>query len=81
MKKTACDIDFSNSVKRTKIGNTISKIGYSAPIVQDRTQNWVHRNGFFLPFGYQNFYVNYDYFKSGIYLYGGAYQPFSLWGY
>ena len=65
-------------------GNSISRVGYSHPIVQDRTQNWVHRNGFFyLPFGRQNFYTNYENFKGGRngrgYGYSGYYNPFSLY--
>lgn len=59
-----------------KTGNRIERIGYSSPWVQDRTQNVVHRN---VPFGRQHFYNKYDYFESGIYLYTGHYNSFSLW--
>jgi hypothetical protein len=62
------------------IGNTISRVGVSHPLVQDRTPNWVHRNGFFyLPFGYQNFYSNYENFHSGTYAFSGYNSIYSLW--
>lgn len=64
-----------------KQGNTVSRIGYSDPMVQDRIQNWVHRNGFFyLPFGHQNFYTDDSQFHAGPYNYSGYYNPFTLWG-
>ncbi|MDR6807507.1 RHS repeat-associated protein [Dyadobacter sp. BE34] len=64
-----------------RFGNTVDRIGYSHPMVQDRTQNWVHRNGFFyLPFGHQNFYVDYSQFRFGMFLQTGYYNPYSLWG-
>ncbi|MDR1679837.1 MAG: hypothetical protein LBR81_08695 [Prevotellaceae bacterium] len=61
-------------------GNNIARIGYSHPIVQDRTQNWVHRNGFFyLPFGHQRFYNKYDAMYEGTYSYSGYHNPYSLY--
>ena len=61
-------------------GNNIFRMGYSHSIVQDKTQNWVHRYGFFyLPFGYQNYYNKYYNFKEGYYGYSGYYNPFSLY--
>ncbi|GGM82625.1 hypothetical protein GCM10010967_12860 [Dyadobacter beijingensis] len=64
-----------------RFGNTVDRIGYSHPMVQDRTQNWVHRNGFFyLPFGHQNFYIDDSEFKMGSFLHTGYYNPYSLWG-
>jgi RHS repeat-associated protein len=64
-----------------RFGNTVDRIGYSHPMVQDRTQNWVHRNGFFyLPFGHQNFYTEDSDFKKGAFLHTGYYNPYSLWG-
>jgi RHS repeat-associated protein len=63
-----------------KNGNNISRIGYSNPIFQDRTQNWVHKNGFFYaPFGHANFFSNYNQFSSGGYAYSGYNNPYSLW--
>ncbi|MDL2308068.1 hypothetical protein LJC68_02075 [Bacteroidales bacterium OttesenSCG-928-B11] len=60
--------------------SNVIRIGYSHPMVQDRTQNWVHRNGFlYLPFGYQNFYNRYDDFYTGPCTYSGYYNPFSLY--
>ena len=62
------------------IGFQGSRAGYSHRMVQDRTQNWVHRNGFFyLPFGHQNFYNKYDNFYTGFAGYSGHYSPFSLY--
>ncbi len=50
------------------------------PMVQDRTQNWVHKNGFFyMPFGHANFFSNYSNFKKGGFSYSGYNNPFSLW--
>ena len=64
-----------------RFGNTVDRIGYSHSMVQDRTQNWVHRNGFFyLPFGHQNFYTEDSDFKKGMFLHTGYYNPYSLWG-
>jgi hypothetical protein len=63
-----------------RIGNTVSRFGYSHKRIQDITQNFVHTKGFmFLPFGYQNYYLDYDYFQSGPYFYSGYYNPYSLW--
>lgn len=60
--------------------NTIYRVGYSDSMIQDRTQNWVHRNGFFwLPFGYENFYLDDSKFERGIYTYTGYDNPYSLW--
>jgi hypothetical protein len=60
--------------------NNIMRIGYSHRYVQDRTQNWVHRNGFFyLPLGHQHYYNKYDDFYQGTYYYSGYYNPYSLW--
>jgi len=61
-------------------GNNVIRAGVSDRMVQDRTQNWVHRNGFlYLPFVHQNFYNKYDYMYEGPYNYSGYYNPFSLW--
>lgn len=57
-------------------GNTINRIGYSHPSVQDVTQNNVHR---LFPPGYQNYYNKYDYFYYGFTNFSGYYNPFSLW--
>lgn len=53
------------------------RIGYSHKVFQDLQQNGIHgRTGF----GNQNFYLNYDNFKTGGYFYSGYYNPLSLWG-
>lgn len=63
-----------------KNGNSVTRLGYSHPFVQDMTQNSVHRNGFFhLPFGYQNYYNKYDYFQQGLNSNYGTYNPYNLW--
>ncbi|MDL2323157.1 hypothetical protein LJC52_04130 [Bacteroidales bacterium OttesenSCG-928-A17] len=59
-----------------RVGNRISRIGFSHSSFQDLQQNGIHTTGF----GKQNFYRMYDEFKSGLYLYSGHYNPFSLWG-
>ena len=59
-----------------KNGNSITRIGYNHPWIQDRTQNFIHKN---TGFGHQNFYNKYDYFKAGAYLYQGYYNPFTLY--
>ena len=60
------------------IDNQISRIGYSFKESQDVFQNGIHGR---VPFGKQNYYLNYNYFRTGMYLYTGYYNPFSLWGY
>jgi RHS repeat-associated protein len=57
-------------------GNTVDRIGYSSPWVQEYTQNTVHR---WVPFGRQNFYTEDSDFRYGLYLYAGYHNPFSLW--
>jgi hypothetical protein len=56
-------------------GNAVTRAGISNPWVQDRTQNFIHKN--FLP-GYQHFYNNYDNMKQGPWSYSGYYNPFTL---
>ena len=68
---------FGNLWVGYSFGNHIERIGYSHPIVQDRTQNVVHR---WLSFGRQNYYNKYDFFDYGIYSYGGYNSPYTLWG-
>jgi RHS repeat-associated protein len=58
-------------------GNSISRIGYSNPWVQDRTQNVIHRRG--LPAMRQNYYNKYDRFEYGWSSYFGYYNPFSFY--
>ena len=59
-----------------RIGNNISRIGYSHPFFQDLTQNGVHK---YFPYGRQNFYLNYEQFEGGLHPSGGYYNPFSLY--
>lgn len=63
-----------------RVGGSVVRTGWSNPMVQDRTQNWVHRNGFFyLPFGHQNFYTDDSQFTHGPFMFSGYYNPYSLW--
>ncbi|MDO8897531.1 MAG: polymorphic toxin type 23 domain-containing protein [Bacteroidales bacterium] len=63
-----------------KQGNSIHRLGYSHPMVQDRSQNWVHRNGFFyLPFGRTHYFNKYAHFQYGLRGYSGFNNPYSLW--
>ncbi len=57
-------------------GNNITRFGYSNRWVQDRTQNFIHRN--FWP-GNQNFYNRYDYMYEGWSGYSGYYNPYTLY--
>lgn len=60
-----------------RFGNTVERIGYSHPLFQDRTQNFIHLR---FPPGYQHFYNKYDQFKYGLMLQSNYYNPYSLWG-
>lgn len=58
-----------------KVGNSISRIGYSHPVIQDLTQNFIHKN---MPGGYQHYYNKYAKSAYGFYNYSGHYNPNSL---
>lgn len=58
-----------------KSNGSIYRFGYSHPLVQDLTQNVVHKYG---P-GRTNFFNKYDYFNKGTYSYYGYNNPYSLW--
>ena len=62
-------------------GNEITRFGYSSRWVQDRTQNFIHRNFGInqLSFGYQNYYNDYSQMKEGLYSYSGFYSPYTLY--
>lgn len=60
---------------RGKNGNT-NRIGYSHPMIQNYTQNLTHKT----KLGSQNYYLNYNKFREGVYSYSGYNNPFSLWG-
>ncbi len=57
-------------------GSSITRVGYSHKSFQDLTQNGVHK---WVPFGRQNYYLDYSQFRSGLYSYSGTYNPFSLY--
>ena len=59
-----------------KNGNSITRIGYSHKSFQDLTQNGVHK---WVPFGRQNYYLDYSEFNTGFYSYSGMFNPFSLY--
>jgi len=62
-------------------GNSVTRVGYSSRWVQDRTQNWIHRNFGIgkTSFGYQNYYNDYTKMHEGGYSYSGFYNPFTLY--
>ncbi len=62
-----------------RYNNKISRFGLSEPWIQDFQQNGIHQSPF-TP-GNQNYYLDYDYFNRGIYMYGGFYNPHSLYGF
>jgi hypothetical protein len=55
-------------------GNQVTRIGYSHPMVQNFTQNVIHK--YVTPTPY---FLDYNKFRSGGYFYSGYYNPFSLW--
>ena len=59
-----------------RVGEKISRIGYSFRGAQDFQQNGAHTT----PLGNQNYYLDYDHFYKGWYVNSGYYNPFSLWG-
>jgi RHS repeat-associated protein len=64
-------------------GNFESRIGFSHPNIQHFTQNKeAHEKGFLRLnlFGHANYFMNYEHFDKGLYMYSGPYNPFSLWG-
>ncbi len=60
-------------------GHQISRLGFSHKSVQDFQQNGIHQS-FFKP-GNQNYYLNYENFQTGAYIFGGYYNPYSLYGF
>ena len=59
-----------------KANGSVHRFGYSHPLVQDRTQNVVHK---WFPPGRTNFFNKYDFFRRGGYNYIGYNNPYSLW--
>jgi len=59
---------------RSKNGHQLTRIGFSHPMVQNLTQNLIHK--FLTPTPY---FLNYNEFRSGGYFYSGYYNPHSLW--
>ncbi len=59
-----------------KSNGSVYRFGYSHPLVQDRTQNAIHK--WFGP-GRTNFFNRYDNFQRGTYNYYGYDNPYSLW--
>jgi len=58
---------------KNKKGQT-TRVGFSHPMVQNLTQNFIHK--FVTPTPY---FLNYDNFRQGGYFYSGYYNPHSLW--
>ena len=67
---------FSPAWIGVRSGNNIARGGMSHPLVQDRTQNVVHK--WFGP-GRTNFFNRYTYHQGGAYSYYGYQNPYSLW--
>jgi len=62
-----------------KSGATVAAIGVNHPLVQDKTQNPIHR---WVPFGRQNYYNNYSQFQNqGFYSASWTFNPYSPYGY
>jgi hypothetical protein len=59
-----------------KANGSVHRFGYSHPLVQDVTQNGIHK--YFGP-GKTNYFNRYDNFQYGPYSYIGYNNPFSLW--
>jgi RHS repeat-associated protein len=59
-----------------KKNNQVYRLGYSHKLVQDRTQNVIHK--WFGP-GRTHFFNKYNNFNQGLYGYSGYYNPYSLW--
>ena len=57
-----------------KNGGKVSRVGYSHKMVQELTQNMVHRY-----LGYQNYYTNYKHMYEGGWGSQGHYNPYSLY--
>lgn len=55
--------------------NQVFRFGYSHPMVQNLTQNFVHK--YITPTPY---FLNYNNFKEGCYSYFGTLNPISIWG-
>ena len=58
-----------------KQGNTISRMGISAKVVQSLTQNLVHS------FMDTPYFLDYNYFIGGMFSYRGYNNPYSMWNY
>jgi hypothetical protein len=64
-------------------GGFDSRVGFSHPSIQHFTQNkGAHEKGFLriMPFGHANYFMDYEHFNKGLYLYSGPYNPYSTWG-
>jgi hypothetical protein len=59
-----------------KAKGQVYRFGYSHPVFQDGTQNFIHK--YFEP-GRTNFFTRYDDFQYGPYGYQGYNNPYSLW--
>jgi hypothetical protein len=59
-----------------RYGDQITRIGFSHPMVQNLTQNLIHKYKWL---GNQNYYLMYDEFKTGGFFSTGTYNPFSLY--
>lgn len=61
---------------RSKNGRQVTRIGFSHPMVQNLTQNLIHK---YTWLGNAPYFLNYDDFRTGGYFYSGYNNPLSLW--
>lgn len=57
-----------------KSGNQIQRIGFSHKVVQNITQNGVHKG-----FAHTPYFLGYNYFNKGIFYQSGYNSPISIW--
>lgn len=61
---------------RSKNGRQVTRIGFSHPMVQNLTQNLIHK---YTWLGNAPYFLNYKDFRTGGYFYSGYNNPISLW--
>ena len=54
----------------------VTRLGVSSPVIQNLTQNLVHKG-----FGKAPFYLNYEYIRRGPYAYSGFDSPISIFNF
>jgi hypothetical protein len=59
-----------------KSNGRVTRLGVSYPVIQNLTQNLVHKG-----FGKAPFYLNYEYIRRGPYAYSGFDSPISIFNF